>query len=477
MQDTIALLWLRRDLRLHDHAALAAGCALQQPLQPVFIFDTDILARFTHKQDRRLTFIVHTLHQMQQKLTGQGGGLVIAHGGAEELIPRIAQTLQAKHLVAARDHEPATRARDRAVFDSLKSQGCTMHAVDDHFLIYAGSDILKNQSGGFFKVYTPFARHWRKVLPQDALMERKVPEKLPLADYPHVIQALTQAHIPLIDASLSPADMLARIGYEEADLGEWQPQEAGARLKKFAAGKLKDYTNTRNMLADDEGTSHLSPYLRFGLISVREVARVAVEVERGLEGTWLNELIWRDFYAMVLYHLPEFPQQEFYEKFRTLPWSRDEALFQRWCEGMTGYPVVDAAMRQLNTTGWMHNRARMIVASFLTKHLLIDWRWGEEYFAQHLMDYELSSNVGGWQWAASTGIDPQPYFRIFNPTSQGQKFDPEGVYIRRYVPELRTANPKHLHEPWKGLRPQWYPAPIVNHEEARKLALEVYKGV
>jgi deoxyribodipyrimidine photo-lyase len=252
---------------------------------------------------------------------------------------------------------------------------------------------------------------------------------------------------------------LNKIGYTREDLGEWQPKDAQIKLKRFVQGKLKVYADSRNILADDDGTSHLSPYLRFGLVSARACARLALEVE-GIEGTWINELIWRDFYAMVLYRLPEFAKLEFYEKYRGLEWSRDEEMFAKWCEGKTGYPVVDAAMRQLVQTGWMHNRARMIVASFLTKHLLIDWRWGEAFFAQHLMDYELSSNVGGWQWAASTGIDPQPYFRIFNPTSQEKKFDPEKIYIKRYVAEYGTNR---------------YPAPIVKHEDARLRALAFYK--
>lgn len=474
MMGAPTLVWLRRDLRLHDHAALADACSHSSPVQPIFIFDTDILARFTNKQDRRLSFLAHTLHQLHQKLMAQGGGLIIAYGRAEEVIPRIASALKSRALVAARDHEPATRARDRAVFESLKELNCIMQSVEDSFLIFPASDILKNKIGEPFKVFTPFARNWRNVLPPHAFAEKELPKKLPLADFSMVQSDLQKAGVSLISAAASPAEMLSQIGYAETSLGEWQPQDAQTKLQNFALGKLKNYADTRNILADDEGTSHLSPYLRFGLVSVRECAGLAVEIE-GIEGTWMNELIWRDFYAMVLYHLPEFSKQEFYEKYRGLPWNRDEKIFQRWCEGMTGYPVVDAAMRQLNTTGWMHNRARMIVASFLTKHLLIDWRWGEEYFAQHLMDYELSSNVGGWQWAASTGIDPQPYFRIFNPTTQGQRFDPDGVYIRRYVPELSEVNPRHIHEPWKGVRPQGYPAPIVNHEVARKLALEVYK--
>lgn len=455
---SLGLVWLRRDLRLHDHAALSLALEQCDRVQPIFIFDTDILAQFSNPQDRRLSFIAKTLVQLHVELQKRGGGLIVAHGCAEELVPQIAAALGASKIFAAKDHEPATRQRDRHVYETLKSQGRELVPAEDNFLIQPSDPALLNSQGEPYKVFTPFARHWRKTLLPNAFAEKVVKDNGRYADYHSNIKALQAAKLPLVLAE-DAAAMLKQIGYNLVDLGEWQPQDAQKKLTQFARRKLKNYADSRNILADDEGTSHLSPYLRFGLVSVRECARVAVEIE-GLEGTWMNELIWRDFYAMVLYRLPEFAKLEFYEKYRGLQWNTNEEHFTRWCEGKTGYPVVDAAMRQLVQTGWMHNRARMIVASFLTKHLLIDWRWGEAFFAQHLMDYELSSNVGGWQWAASTGIDPQPYFRIFNPTSQEKKFDPEQIYIKRYVAEYGTAR---------------YPAPMVKHDEARLRALAFYK--
>lgn len=455
---TLGVIWLRRDLRLHDHAALADALVQCERVQPVFIFDTDILAQFSNPQDRRLSFIAETLVQLHVELQKRGGGLIVAHGRAEELIPQIAAALGANKVFAAKDHEPATRKRDREVFEKLKSQQSELVPAEDIFLIQPSDPALLNGQGEPYKVFTPFARHWRKTLPPQAFAEKVVKDSGRYAEYSD-----SKAKLESIRVKTLPVDnsekLLKEIRYFAVDLGEWQPQDAQKKLTQFARGKLKNYADSRNILADDEGTSHLSPYLRFGLVSVRECARVAVEIE-GLEGTWINELIWRDFYAMVLYRLPEFAKLEFYEKYRGLQWNTNEEHFARWCEGKTGYPVVDAAMRQLVQTGWMHNRARMIVASFLTKHLLIDWRWGEAFFAQHLMDYELSSNVGGWQWAASTGIDPQPYFRIFNPSSQEKKFDPDQIYIKRYVAEYGTAR---------------YPAPMVKHEEARLRALAFYK--
>ena len=255
----------------------------------------------------------------------------------------------------------------------------------------------------------------------------------------------------------------------------WEVEDGEKRLKAFIQKQVRSYHEQRDMLAA-EGTSALSPYLRFGLVSVRQCARLAAEMDGKGAHIWMNELIWRDFYATILFHYPDSATQEWNEKYRgTIEWSNSDVMFSRWQQGKTGYPVVDAAMRQLLETGWMHNRARMIVASFFTKHLLLDWRRGEEHFAQLLMDYDMASNVGGWQWAASTGTDAQPYFRIFNPITQGERFDPEGEYIRHWVPELRGLPAKEIHSPWKYNKPSDYPDLIVDHKEARQRALQAFK--
>ncbi len=465
----LSIVWLRRDLRLHDHAALAHAARLGSPVQPVFVFDTDILARFTLKGDRRLTLIVRALCAMHKQLAPKGGGILAFHGRPQEIIPRLCNTLSAGNLIAAGDVEPAAHKRDEEVKQAL-GNAVPFTLVKDH-VMHAAHEVLKDD-GTPYKVFTPYSKAWRVRSQSSNCFEERSTAKVQYAPFADGIKGFA-----LIDLALPEEAILQKTGYALAD-SEWKPEKARERLQWFIGSRLDTYKDKRDLLEVD-GTSRLSPYLRFGLLSARECARAALDAEAcGSIGasTWINELIWRDFFSMILAHFPHTPQREFQQQYVGLPWRRDEKDFKRFCEGMTGFPVVDAAMRELLTTGIMHNRARMIVASFMTKDLRLDWRWGEEHFAQYLMDYDLASNVGGWQWAASTGTDAQPYFRIFNPVLQSKKFDPDGNYIRRFVPELADLPTRAIHEPSPATRPANYPAPIVDHSTVKEKILSMFKS-
>jgi deoxyribodipyrimidine photo-lyase len=472
----VHLLWLRRDLRLYDAAPLAKALHAGGLVQPVFVFDTDVLARFTHPDDRRLSFIMEALHHLHEEWRKKGGGLLVLHGKAETLIPRLAYALQAFALFAGLDYEPSTRARDRRVGEALEGK-TTCHFINDHTLI-APEDALK-ADGSPYRVYTPYAKLWRaQIHERDAAAEAPLPQRQSYADYQATLQAAAAHHLPVIDLEQGAKAALAAIGYH-LQPSLYEVRDARGKLHDFMRARIHHYAEARDYM-DQAGTSRLSLYLRFGLISVREALRLAsAQARQGQSkgaATWIGELAWRDFYIMLLYHFPETAQEEFQPQYRGLPWRRDRQDFQRFAEGRTGYPVIDAAMRQLLETGFMHNRARMIVASFMTKDLLLDWRLGEEHFAQYLMDYELASNVGGWQWAASVGTDAQPYFRVFNPVEQGKKFDPQGDYIKRFVPELRALSRRDIPMPTGLFRPKDYPAPIVDHAQARERALAFFRA-
>lgn len=460
-----SLLWLRRDLRLHDHKPLALA-AENGVVQPIFIFDPDILGDFPSPQDKRLSFIAEALCQLHSQLQQQNGQLLVFYGRAEEIIPRISAALAIHTVFAGEDYEPGTRKRDAIVKQRLAEIGIGFNLSNDHLLI-PPPEITKSD-GLPYKIFTPFARQWLSQLDFRHYAEIKAPE----------LRFATPKAITIAPLNLSNGaeELLEQIGYCYNPLPLWPTIGVNKRLDNFIEHKITHYKEARDFVERD-GTSSLSPYLRFGLLSIRECYRKAKEIPAG--SSWINELIWRDFYAHILYFFPDSATQEFQPQYRGLPWNKDELLFERFTHGMTGYPIVDAAIRQLNTTGWMHNRARMIVASFLTKDLLLDWRLGEHYFSQNLMDYELSSNVGGWQWAASTGTDAQPYFRIFNPTLQGKKFDPEGHYVRKYVPELKHLPTSLIHEPEKYKQRTGkalsYPSPIVDHAVARERALALLK--
>ncbi len=467
---TPTIVWLRRDLRLHDHAALHKALRQKQPIQPVFIFDTTILERFTRKDDPRLSFITDALCQIDNRLQQRGGGLLVLKGDPVTIMPTLFKALNASALCAAEDYEPHTQKRDEKVTHDIGSEHC--HFVKDH-VIFRPDEVLKDD-GTPFKVYTPYSKAWRAKATLSDYGEYAIKDRNAYANIDIMRKAARDAGLEVLTPGSGHKAMLEAVGYDYNPLPEWPVGKAQERLTHFAQYQVRHYKNKRDMLAED-GTSQLSPYLRFGLVSVRECFRAM----QGNDGSakWLSELIWREFYMMILYYAPASHKQEWNEDYRSLPWKQDVRALEQWKAGKTGYPVVDAAMRQLTSIGWMHNRARMIVASFLTKDLHLDWRLGEEHFAQYLMDYEMSSNVGGWQWAASTGTDAQPYFRIFNPLLQSKKFDPDGDYIRTYIPELRDVEGNAIHEPraLDGTRPDAYPEKIVDHKEAREQSLTMFK--
>lgn len=472
MSSPLSIVWLRRDLRLHDHAALARALKETGSIQPIFIFDTDILAGFPNPDDRRVSFIARTLTHMHAQLKKRGGGLLVLAGPAHEIVPKLSAALNASRVVCAADFEPATRARDEAVAHALKHHGELIRVVDH--VIKPPYDMLKDD-GTPFKVFTPYYKKWLSRLSPVDSAAYDVNDTGRYADRNALAHAAHAAGLTVLDIDAGEAAMLAATGYRYHQDELWNVDDVQGRLERFAQCKLLQYGTGRDMMAE-AGTSQLSPYLRFGLVSVRECLRTA-QIAGGEK--WVSELVWREFYMSIMYHFPAVVDHEFTEKYRgQLAWQNNEAHFAAFCEGRTGYPVVDAAIRQLLQTGWMHNRARMIVASFLTKDLLTDWRFGERFFARHLMDYELASNNGGWQWAASTGTDAAPYFRVFNPELQSRKFDPKGDYIRRYVPELASLNDKTIHAPSTGLfAPKGYPSPIVDHKVMKDKAINLFRDL
>ena len=466
MTATKALVWFRRDLRDHDHAALAAALAAAPQVYCAFVFDTDILEALPTRQDRRVDFIHASLQELDAALRTRGGGLIVRHGRASEEIPRLAGELGVTAVFANRDYEPAAKQRDAAVAAHLQTQGIAFHASKDQ-AIFDGDEVL-TQAGKPFSVFTPYKNAWLK--------------RLNTTDHAEIACAGA-----LTDSGLGGVPALEEIGFAATDLAALgiRPGMAGARAlwDDFRAGRMTRYGALRDFPAE-KGVSYLSVHLRFGTISIRELVRNALAQQADV---WLNELIWRDFYFMILDRFPHVVGQAFKPEYDAIRWADWPAGFAAWCEGRTGYPLVDAAMRQLNYSGWMHNRLRMVVASFLSKDLGLDWRLGERYFAEKLNDFDLSANNGGWQWAASSGCDAQPYFRIFNPVTQSEKFDPDGKFIRRYVPELAAVSNKYIHAPWLMGRLEQeslgvvigrdYPVPIVDHAQAREQTLARYAVV
>ncbi|MFN4343252.1 MAG: cryptochrome/photolyase family protein [Azonexus sp.] len=461
-----ALVWFRRDLRDHDHAALGAALRQAGQVYCAFVFDTDILDALPSRHDRRVHFIRESLVELDTALRARGGGLIVRHGRAAEVIPGLARTLGVARVYANRDYEPAAKARDAAVGESLRAQGIAFHTLKDQ-AIFDGDEVL-TQAGRPFSVFTPYKHAWQKRL-----------TRADIAEWP--CQGIVAP---------GPADgipTLEQIGFQATDLEQLgiRPGMSGARARwdEFRAGRLARYAALRDYPAL-KGVSYLSVHLRFGTISIRELTREALAAE---SHAWLNELIWRDFYFMILDHFPQVVGQAFKPEYDAIRWADRPDWLAAWQQGRTGYPLVDAAMRQLNYSGWMHNRLRMVVASFLTKDLGLDWRLGERYFADRLNDFDLSANNGGWQWASSSGCDAQPYFRLFNPITQSEKFDPDGKFIRRYVPELAAVPNRYIHAPWRmGHLEQEaigvvigrdYPGPIVDHAQAREETLARYAVV
>lgn len=470
-QFTRSLVWFRRDLRDYDHAALYQALSQSEQVYCVFVFDRAILDQLKQRADRRVEFIWHAVQELKQALQQHGGDLIVRYGDAKEEIVNLAKQLQVQAILSNRDYEPTAISRDQWVADALGSLGIAFEQFKDQ-VMFEQDEILSLQ-GKPYSVFTPYKNAVLKQLSDQQLLP------YPVDDHWHKLAKITEPKIPSLES----------MGFTQSNLSELKMPlgMSGAQtLWQDFQHRMGLYAEQRNFPAV-KGPSYLSVHLRFGTISVRQLARFALQQQNQGAQTWLNELIWRDFYFQILYHRPDLGSgKSFKAEFDRLPFPNREDWFQAWCQGNTGFPIIDAAMRQLNQTGYMHNRLRMVVASFLVKDLLIDWRWGERYFAENLIDFDLSANNGGWQWAASTGCDAQPWFRIFNPISQSEKFDADGKFIRKYVPELANCNHKEIHAPWliPPLRRQEinlvigknYPAPVVEHSEQRALALALYKN-
>ncbi|WP_420476084.1 cryptochrome/photolyase family protein [Noviherbaspirillum sp. ST9] len=467
-----SLVWFRRDLRDFDHAALHAALARSAAVYCTFVFDKEILDPLP-RQDRRVAFIWAAVAELDAALRAAGGGLIVRHASAASEIPRLAAELGVDAVFANHDYEPAAVARDAAVAGQLIADGRAWLSFKDQ-VIFEREEVL-SQSEKPFSVFTPYKNAWLKTL--------HATEESSLA--PHAVAPAQSQLVPPMDNDHLPT--LTDLGFKEVPLPVPAGMSGGQALFDEFTARLAQYDRTRDFPAV-KGPSYLSAHLRFGTVSIRGLVRHALAATRNGESgaaTWLSELIWRDFYFMILHHHPHVVSQAFKPEYDAVAWESGrhaDALFEAWCEGRTGYPLVDAGMLQLNQTGYMHNRLRMVTASFLVKDLGIDWRRGERYFAEKLTDYDLAANNGGWQWAASTGCDAQPYFRIFNPVTQSEKFDPEGKFIKRYLPALAQLPAKNVHAPWlsspEALRlagitlGKDYPPPIIQHDEARKQTLE-----
>lgn len=428
MKPIVNIFWFRRDLRLYDNAGLYHALRSDNPVLPIFIFDRNILDELEDKTDRRVEFIHLALQEIQQQLVKLGSSLDVRYGKPVDIYKELLKEYDVKTIFTNHDYEPYARERDSSIEKLLKENNSGFCTFKDQ-VILEKDEVLKDD-GKPYTVFTPYSRKWKAVLTDFHL------KPYPNKKYFKNFYKQTERKIPA----------LKEMGFESTGLSfpekEWKGQV------------IRNYKEQRD-IPSVQGTSRLSVHLRFGTISIRTLAAEA----GALNETFLNELIWRDFYHMILWHFPKVVGHAFKPEYDKIRWRNNEKEFKAWCDGKTGYPIVDAGMRELNATGFMHNRVRMIVASFLTKHLLIDWRWGEAYFAKKLLDFDLAANNGGWQWAAGSGCDAAPYFRVFNPYLQTKKFDPELKYVRKWVPEFEELT---------------YPQPIVEHEIARKRCLETY---
>jgi deoxyribodipyrimidine photo-lyase len=426
----ITLCWFRRDLRLHDQSALSHALKSGHPVLCVFIFDKEILDRLEEKADRRVTFLHDTLSEIKEQLKVRGSDLCVKYGTSRQAWEELTEEYTIRSVYTNRDYEPYPRKRDEQIGHYLQAKGIAFHTCKDQ-VIFEPGEVLKDD-GKPYTVYTPFANKW-------------LAKKTPAHFAPHVCEIQANSFLNITGL---PMPSLAQMGFIRADfpIPPLSPSDA----------LISHYEQTRNFPALQNGTSHLGIHLRFGTVSIRELALRA----ESLSLVFLKELIWREFFMQILFHFPRVENHAFRPEYDRISWRNDETEFLLWCEGRTGYPMVDAGMRELNATGFMHNRVRMVTASFLTKHLLIDWRLGERYFARKLLDFDLSANNGNWQWAAGCGCDAAPYFRVFNPQTQAEKFDPKGAYIRTWVPEFDSLN---------------YSKPVVDHKMARERVLRVFK--
>ncbi|HJD65400.1 MAG TPA: DNA photolyase family protein [Rickettsia endosymbiont of Diachasma alloeum] len=470
-----SIVWLRRNLRLHDNKSFAAALRNSDKILPIFIFDTTILERFKNPHDRRLSFLANTLCLINDELKKLKGKLLVFYGKPLDIIPKFTATLKIENIYADEDYEPSSIERDKKVQELLGSN-CTLNLYCDHLLIKPDRVLTKDTKA--YKVYTPYMQAFRKFIADNGSISHN---KL-LTNYSYNLDGklYTPQDIELktIDLNIGESEALKQIGYVYKEDELWQPKNAQNVLDKFITRRINRYKIDRDFLYLN-GTSTISPYLRFGLISIRECYRKAFNAASNPGSiTWINELIWREFYATILYHFPNTINEEFLEKYKNkIPWNNKKEYFDKFINAETGYPIIDAAVKQLVGDGWMHNRARMIVASFFSKNLLLDWRKGEEFFAQYLMDYELASNVGGWQWASSCGTDAQPYFRIFNPYTQGKNFDQDAEYIKKYLPILKNIQPHIIHNINFHKMYDNYPKPIVDYGLSRARAIEAFKEI
>jgi deoxyribodipyrimidine photo-lyase len=425
----VHIIWFRRDLRLTDNAALYHALREGMPVVPLFIFDRQILDRLENKADRRVAFIHAVLEEMQQQLRAMGSSLYVAYGHPAEVFAQLLDQYKVAKVFTNHDYEPYAKERDAQIEALLLSRGASLHTFKDQ-VIFEKAEVTKDD-GLPYTVFTPYSKKWRAALQPDTF------DPYPSVEY----------YANFFSSDALPIPTLGEMGFT--------PTDKVFPAKTLNEAIVKNYTAQRDYPAV-AGTSKMGVHLRFGTISIRELAGRAIT----LNDTYLNELIWRDFYHAILWHFPHVGQgRAFRSEYDRIPWRTDMADYERWCEGKTGYPIVDAGMRELNATGFMHNRVRMIVASFLAKHLLLDWRLGEAWFARQLLDFDLAANNGGWQWASGSGCDAAPYFRVFNPRLQTEKFDKNLDYVRKWVPELDDFQ---------------YPQPMVVHEVARKRAIEVY---
>ena len=425
----VTVFWFRRDLRLGDNHGLYNALKGQYPVLPVFIFDKNILLALPDKKDRRVSFIHHTLSHLHEKLVKLGSSFCAVYDDPLSAFRTICVSFDVKQVITNHDYEPYARERDQQVSYFLASKNIVFRSFKDQ-VIFERSEIIKRDSSPY-TIFTPYSKAWKQKY------NGKEPELFHSEKLLNRFFKTPPFHFPL----------LKEMGFT--------PSGASAAPPVINKEVIALYDKSRDIPYLD-GTTRLSVHLRFGTVSIRELVAAATE----LNEQWLNELIWREFFMMILYHFPRVVTESFKKEYDNIRWMKNEKEFKAWCSGKTGYPIVDAGMRELNETGFMHNRVRMIVASFLTKHLLIDWRWGEAYFAEKLLDYELSSNNGNWQWAAGSGCDAAPYFRIFNPALQAKRFDPKLLYIKKWIKDFDSYNIR----------------PIVQHEFARKRALDVYSA-
>lgn len=431
MRKDIAIFWFRRDLRLSDNAGLYHALNSGLPVLPIFIFDEQILDSLP-KDDPRVSFIFNTLSKIQDHLSeNHQRALALYHGNPKDIFNELVEKYSVKMVFANEDYEPYAKERDGQISELLNAAGIEFKLSKDQ-VIYQKSEVVKD-NGDPYVVYTPYMKKWRETF--------KASSSLTLFK--------SEDHLDQLLGFEADALSLKDMGFEPSSI-EVPDFNVSQKL-------IDNYADTRNFPAK-EGTSRLGPHLRFGTVSVRELVKKVLNAD---DQTFLNELIWREFFMQILWHYPKTVSEAFKKKYDRIEWRNNEEDFEKWKKGETGYLLVDAGMRQLNATGYMHNRVRMLVASFLCKHLLIDWRWGEAYFAQKLLDYEMSSNVGNWQWAAGSGVDAAPYFRIFNPMTQVDKFDKNRKYISQWIPELEDGA---------------YVPKMVDHKMARERCLEAYKA-